>query len=162
MDTIPKRIYYCWFGNGEKSNLIKSCIATWKKYCHDYEIIEINEKNFDVNFCQYSKDAYNEKKWAFVSDIARIKVIYENGGIYLDTDVELHKNIDELLKYDAWFAQDDIRYINTGLGFGAKKDNELLKQILDARVNRKYDMTICNTVDTPIIFKYLNCKQKDG
>ena len=162
MKTIPKKIYYCWFGRGEKPDLIKKCIETWKQNCYDYEIIEINEDNFDVNFCKYSEEACKAKKWAFVSDIARIKVIYENGGIYLDTDVELRNNLDDLLEYEAWFAQDDIRYINTGLGFGAKKNNELLKQILYNRMNREYDMTICNTIDTPIIFKYLNCKQKDG
>ena len=159
MKTIPKKIYYCWFGRGKKPDLIKKCIESWKQNCYNYEIIEINEDNFDVNFCKYSEEAYKAKKWAFVSDIARIKVIYENGGIYLDTDVELRNNLDDLLEYEAWFAQDDIRYINTGLGFGAKKNNELLKQILYNRMNREYDMTICNTIDTPIIFKYLNCKQ---
>lgn len=156
---IPKTIHYCWFGRGEKSDLILKCIDSWKKYCPDYEIIEWNEDNFDVDFCDYSHDAYQERKWAFVSDIARLKILYDNGGIYLDTDVELHSSIDNLLKYDAWFAQDDIRYINTGLGFGAVKQNELIEVILSKRLCRKYDMVICNAVDTPIIREYLGCKQ---
>ncbi|MBS5431255.1 MAG: hypothetical protein KHX75_09285 [Lachnospiraceae bacterium] len=156
---IPKIIHYCWFGRGKKSDLILKCIDSWKKYCPDYEIIEWNEDNFDVDFCDYSRDAYQAKKWAFVSDIVRLKVLYDNGGIYLDTDVELHSNFDDLLQYDAWFAQDDIRYINTGLGFGAVKGNELIGVILSKRLRRKYDMVICNAVDTPIIRQYLGCKQ---
>lgn len=157
--TIPKVINYCWFGKNKKSDIIQKCINSWKQYCPDYEIIEWNEDNFDVNFCEYSKEAYNAKKWAFVSDIARIKIIYEYGGIYLDTDVELLRGLDELLEYDAFFAQDDIRYINTGLGFGAIKGNDLLGKMLSIREKRNFDLTICNTIDTPIIRKYLGCKQ---
>ncbi|MGO5163484.1 glycosyltransferase family 32 protein [Fusicatenibacter saccharivorans] len=156
---IPKTIHYCWFGRGSKSELILKCINSWKTYCPDYEIVEWNEDNFNVNFCTYSSDAYNNKKWAFVSDIARLKILYDNGGIYLDTDVEIHNNFDDLLHYDAWFAQDDIRYINTGLGFGACKGNELIQTILSKRAERKFDMTICNAIDTPIIREYLGCKQ---
>ena len=102
---IPKTIHYCWFGRGKKSELILKCIDSWKKYCPEYEIIEWNEDNFDVDFCDYSHDALSRKKnGAFVSDIARLKVLYDNGGIYLDTDVELHSSLDNLLKYDAWFC----------------------------------------------------------
>lgn len=156
---IPKTIHYCWFGRGHKSELIIKCIDSWKTFCPDYEIVEWNEDNFNVDFCTYSYDAYKNKKWAFVSDIARLKILYDNGGIYLDTDVEIHNNFDDLLHYDAWFAQDDIRYINTGLGLGACKGNELIKTILAKRVERKFDMTICNAVDTPIIREYLGCEQ---
>lgn len=97
--------------------------------------------------------------WAFVSDFARLKVVYDNGGIYLDTDVILKNNLDDLLMYDAWFAQDDIRWINTGLGFGAKKDNKLIGKILESRSTIDFDYTICNAIDTPIIRAFLNCKQ---
>lgn len=156
---IPKTIHYCWFGRGKKTDLILKCIESWKKYCPDYKIIEWNEDNFNVDFCDYSHDAYQERKWAFVSDIARLKILHDNGGIYLDTDVELHCSLDNLLHYEAWFAQDDIRYINTGLGFGSIKGNELIGVMLSKRRMKKYDMKICNAVDTPVIREYLGCKQ---
>ena len=145
---IPKVIHYCWFGRNEKSDLIKRCIESWQKYCPEYQIIEWNENNFDVNTCEYTREAYLARKWAFVSDYARLKIIFENGGIYLDTDVELKQGLDNCLNYDAWFAQDDIRYINTGLGFGACKGNLLLKKMLDIRSARSFDMTICNAIHT--------------
>ncbi len=77
---IPKVIHYCWFGGNPKSEIIKQCIESWKKYCPDYEIKEWNEENFDVNCIQYVKDAYEAKKWAFVSDYARLAIIYKMGG----------------------------------------------------------------------------------
>ena len=83
----------------------------------------------------------------------------QSGGVYLDTDVLLHSNLDPLLKYDAWFAQDDIRYINTGLGFGGVANNELLSKLLEQREKRDFDLTICNTIDTPVIRDYLKFKQ---
>lgn len=156
---IPKVIHYCWFGRNEKPELIRKCIDSWKKNCADYQIIEWNEDNYDINACEYTRRAYTAQKWAFVSDFARLKIIYENGGIYLDTDVELRRSLDDLLQYDSWFAQDDIRYINTGLGFGACKGNLLLKRMIQVRGDRKFDMTICNVVDTPIIREYLGYKQ---
>lgn len=156
---IPKVIHYCWFGRNEKPELIKRCIDSWKKFCPDFQIIEWNEDNFDINAYEYTKQAYLAKKWAFVSDFARLKIVYENGGVYLDTDVELKQGLDNLLQYDAWFAQDDIRYINTGLGFGANKGNLLLKRMIEIRSARQFDMLICNAVDTPIIREYLGYKQ---
>ena len=129
---IPKIIHYCWFGGNDKSDIIKRCIESWKKYCPDYEIIEWNENNFDVNCIKYSADAYKDKKWAFVSDYARLKIVYENGGIYLDTDVLLHNTLDELIQYNCWLASDDVRYIATGLGFGAEKGNALIGAIMEA------------------------------
>ena len=94
---IPKIIHYCWFGGNKKPKLIKKCIRSWKRLCPDYDIIEWNECNFDVNMCTYTKEAYESKKWAFVSDYCRFYVLNKMGGIYVDTDVELLKNIDELL-----------------------------------------------------------------
>ena len=156
---IPKVIHYCWFGGNEKTLLILRCIESWKRYCPDYRIIEWNENNYNINACEYTREAYNAGKWAFVSDYARIEILYLYGGIYLDTDVELHSSLDDLLQYDAWFAQDDIRYVNTGLGFGACQKNDLLRRILLERSTKLFDMTICNKIDTPIIKKYLGLKQ---
>ena len=84
---IDKVIHYCWFGGNQKSDLINRCIESWKKYCPDYQIIEWNESNFDVNMFDYTRQAYKEKKYAFVSDVARLYVVYNYGGIYLDTDI---------------------------------------------------------------------------
>ena len=125
---IPQKIHYCWFGRNPKPELAIKCIKSWKKYCPDYEIIEWNEDNFDISSCPlYVKIAYDMKKWAFVTDYVRLKVVYENGGIYLDTDVELLKPLDELLKYNLFLACEGISYVATGLGFGAKKGSSVLK-----------------------------------
>lgn len=156
---IPKVIHYCWFGRNPKSEIIQKCIESWKEFCPDYEIIEWNEDNFDVNVIGYTRDAYADGRWAFVSDYARLWAVYHYGGIYMDTDVMLKKSLDELLKYECWFAQDDIRYVNTGLGFGAEKGNELLGMILKKREGRSYDLTICNAIDTPVIRDYLGIRQ---
>ena len=80
--VIPKKIHYCWFGNNPKPELIQRCIQSWHKFLPDYEIIEWNEDNFDISFCQFAQDAYRAKKWAFVSDVARLKVIYDHGGMH--------------------------------------------------------------------------------
>lgn len=128
---IPKVIHYCWFGGNPKPPIIEKCIKSWKKYCPDYEIIEWNEKNFNVNCCDYVKEAYEAKKWAFVSDFARLKIVYDNGGIYLDTDVELIKPLENFLKYDSFFGFEDTQHINTGLGFGSVKHNPVLEVMLD-------------------------------
>ena len=83
---IPKKIHYCWFGRNPLPEKAKKCIASWKKYCPDYEIIEWNEDNFDFDKHAYLRWCYDHKKWAFLSDLARLIVVYENGGIYFDTD----------------------------------------------------------------------------
>ena len=152
---IPKTIHYCWFGGNPKSDIMENCIASWREFCPDYEIIEWNESNFDVHFCDYASDAYKNKQWGYLSDIARIKIIHDHGGNYLDVDVLLHNSLDDFLEYDAWFAQDDVRYINTGLGFGAQKGHLLTGKLLDIRQSMDYVAQICNFIDTPIIEKYL-------
>ena len=94
---IPKIIHYCWFGGNPLDKLGQKCLDSWKQYFPDYEIKEWNETNFDVNCCQYIKEAYAAKKWAFVSDYARFKILYEQGGVYFDTDVEVIKPFDDIL-----------------------------------------------------------------
>ena len=120
--AIPKVIHYCWFGHNPKPEQALSCIASWKEKCPDYQIIEWNEDNYDISSAPlYVRQAYQEKKWAFVTDYVRLQVVFENGGIYLDTDVELKKSLNALLGYRAYFGFEDATYINTGLGFGAKQ-----------------------------------------
>lgn len=135
---IPKKIHYCWFGNNKKSKLILKCIESWKKYCPDYEIIEWNESNFNISCCEYVKSAYEQKKWAYVSDYARFYVLNKYGGIYLDTDVQLLKPLDELITIGkfAGFAKDDI--VNTGLIMATEKDDWLCKNILESYANEQF------------------------
>lgn len=129
---IPKTIHYCWFGYNPKPKLAEKCIKSWKKYCPDYEIIEWNEDNFDISSAPlYVRQAYEAKKWAFVTDYVRLKVVYDHGGIYLDTDVELIKSLDQFLHHNAYFGFEDGIHVATGLGFGAKKDADVLAEMME-------------------------------
>ena len=139
---IPKTIHYCWFGRGELTTKAKKCIQSWKKYCPDYEIIEWNEDNFDINQNEYTKKLYTEKKFAFLSDYARLKIVYEQGGIYLDVDVEIVKSFDDLLTNKAYFGFESNEYANTGAGFGAEKGNRAVKILLE-----QYDQLLDGTKD---------------
>lgn len=132
---IPKVIHYCWFGGGQKNELITRCIESWRKYAKNCEIIEWNESNYDVSKNQYMYDAYKSKRWGFVSDYARLDIVYNYGGIYLDTDVELIKPIDELLDGTGFIgfeqqSNDGKYYINTGGGFGAQKHDPVIGRML--------------------------------
>ena len=127
---MVKVIHYCWFGGNPKSELILKCIDSWKKICPDYKIIEWNEDNFDVNCCLYVKEAYTAKKWAFVSDYCRFHVLYHYGGIYLDTDVELIKNIDDLGDCFVGFESNDR--VASGLIRAAQKNDEICRLMLES------------------------------
>ena len=127
---IPKVIHYCWFGKGEKSDLHKKCIASWKEKCPNYEIIEWNESNFDININNYVKQAYVAKKYAFVSDFLRLYVLYNYGGIYLDLDVEILKPLDELLFDEGFTGFETTHCIPTGM-MASKKGNMWIKEQLD-------------------------------
>ncbi len=135
---IPKVIHYCWFGGNPKPKLAKKCIKSWKKYCKGYQIIEWNEENFDFNSNEFAKQAYDEKAWAFVSDVARYDIINKFGGIYFDTDVEVIKNIDFLLEQKAFMGFENDRYVASGLGFGAEKGNKIIKEIFEYTKQLKY------------------------
>ena len=135
--SIPKVIHYCWYGGNDYPELTKACIESWKKFCPDYEIIEWNESNSDFSDCAYAMEAYEHKRWAFVTDYMRSKIIYENGGIYLDTDVMLVKNLDSLLEHKA-FAGWEEGGVNTGLGFGAEKGNPIVKEFMDDYRGRSF------------------------
>lgn len=127
---IPKKIHYCWFGRGEKPQLAKKCIDSWKKYCPDYEIIEWNEDNFDIHLNGYTQMCYDQKKYAFLSDYARLLIINEHGGIYFDTDVEVVRPFDSLLSHSAFFGFETDDYINTGEGFGAEAGTVALRLMI--------------------------------
>lgn len=155
---ISKVIHYCWFGRGEKPKLTQKCIASWKKYCPSYEIVEWNEDNFDVYENEYTKYCYENNKWAFLSDYVRLKVIYENGGIYLDTDVEIVKPFDNLLEYDAFYGFENDNFVASGLGFGAVKNHCTVKAMLDEysklwNNDNQIVLTGCPTLNTNALLK---------
>lgn len=127
---IPKTIHYCWFGRSEKPKLVKKCITSWEKFCPDYKIIEWNEDNFDVNMNGYTRMCYEQKKYAFLSDYARLLVVAEHGGIYFDTDVEVLHSFDKLLIHPAYFGFEDAEHVNTGVGFGAELGNPAVQAML--------------------------------
>ena len=129
-DCIPKTIYYCWFGKNKKNKIFEKCKQSWRKYLPEYNIIEINEENFNIHVNKYVEDAYKKKKWAFVSDYARLWYIYKHGGIYFDTDVELIKSFN-FSDIKTFFCLQDKNYINTGLGFGSMPNSKIIKKMID-------------------------------
>lgn len=156
--SIPKVIHYCWFGNGKLPALAEKCIASWRKYCPDYEIICHSEANFDVSQNRYAREAYEAKKWAFVSDYVRLKVLYDEGGIYLDTDVELLKPLDSLIAEHGFMGFDDHGLISTGLGFACEAGNQAVGAILRdydnipfLRADGTYDQTPCPNRNTEVL-----------
>lgn len=137
MQNIPKIIHYCWFGRGEKNQKIKEYMESWKKYLPDYEVIEWNEDNFDINCNQYVKEAYENRKWAFVTDYVRLYVLYHYGGIYMDTDVEVLKPLDVFLENQAFSGFEDEIHISTGI-IGSVKGHNWIKFLLDDYKKRHF------------------------
>lgn len=140
---IPKTIHYCWFGGNPLPNSAKLCINSWKKYLPDYEIKEWNESNFNVNAIPYTAEAYAAGKYAFVSDYARFVILYEHGGLYFDTDVEVIKPLDDIIARGGFMGREAGSYLNIdgrtdclavapGLGLGVEAHHPLYKEFLDA------------------------------
>ena len=127
---IEKTIHYCWFGGKPKPKSAIKCINSWKKYCPDYKIVEWNENNFDLNSNQYVKEAYENKKWAFITDYVRLFAIVNFGGIYMDTDVEVLKPLDEFLDCDGFTGFESTTNMVTGIMAGAK-GCKMFKDLLD-------------------------------
>lgn len=133
---IPKVIHYCWFGKKPLPPLARKCIESWKNYFPDYEIKEWNENNFDVNSIPYTAEAYKAKRYAFVSDYARFWILYNYGGLYFDTDVEVIKPLNDILERGAFMgceteAKDEIPlYVAPGLGLGCEKGHPIYRDLL--------------------------------
>ena len=167
--SIPKVIHYCWFGNGKMPPISEKCIKSWKKYCPDYEIICWNEQNFDLTQNRYMREAYEAGKWAFVSDFVRLKILYDHGGIYLDTDVELIKPLDPLLKHRGFMGFDEKGMVATGLGFGAEPGNEIIGAFLKdydnlpfVKADGGFDLTPCPDRNTAALKRLgMNIKNTD-
>lgn len=134
---IPKIIHYCWFGGKPLPELACKCIESWKKYLPEYEIIRWDENSFDINSNLYVKEAYENKKYAFVTDYVRLYAIYTQGGIYMDTDVEVRKPLDEFLKHQAFSGFESYHDIPTGI-MASEKGFQGIKDQLDYYNNRHF------------------------
>lgn len=157
---IPKKIHYCWFGGKPLPEDAKKYIESWKKYCPDYEIKEWNENNFDLDMYPYIREAYDNRKFAFVSDVARLYAMYTEGGIYMDTDVEVLKPLDDFLKYDGVSGFESSTQIPTGL-MASRDLHPLVKEWLDeykdihfVKKDGSFDMTTNVTRITNSCLKY--------
>lgn len=166
---IPKKIHYCWFGGNKMPEIAEKCIESWKKYCPGYEIICWNESNCDLSVNTFVKQAAENNKWAFVSDYFRLKIIEEQGGIYLDIDVELLKPLDDLTLYEGFmgFELAETSYINSGLGFGAIANNKIIRMLRQnyenisfIKLDGTFDMKPCPQRDTRILVN-LGLKQNN-
>ncbi len=155
MGNIPKIIHYCWFGKKPYNDLMIKCIDSWKQKLPDYEIVEWNERNFDINSNIYVKEAYESKKFAFVTDYVRLYALYNHGGIYMDTDVEVLKNIDEFLGHTSFSGFENEVSIPTAI-MGSIKNGEWVKILLEYYDNKHFineDGSLDTTTNVTIITK---------
>lgn len=144
---IPKKIHYCWFGRAPLPNLALKCIASWKKFCPDYEFCFWNEDNFDVTQTLYTKEAYENRKYAFVTDYVRLWAIYNYGGIYMDIDVEVLKPLDRFLVHPAFSGFESSELIPTGImgseqsGIWAKNELKYYRDRHFIKLDGRLDLT---------------------
>ena len=157
---IPKKLHYMWLGGKPLSESLKSCIESWRQYCPDYEIVEWNENNYDIAKHPYMKQAYEAKAYGFVPDYARLDILYREGGLYLDTDVELKRNIDDMLYQEAFCGVEKWQIINMGGMSGAVKGHPMIKKLLEARdkiyfidSGGKLNKNTCGFYDTRTVIK---------
>lgn len=164
---IPKIIHYCWFGRNPLPPLAKKCIASWKKHLPEYEIKEWNEDNFDLDMFPYAREAYDNRKFAFVTDIVRLYALYNEGGIYMDTDVEVIKPLDGFLHHTAFSGFENETNVPTGI-MASEKGGLWAKENLDYYNGRhfvKSDGSLDTTTNVTIITDYMvkkGLKQKNG
>lgn len=152
---IPKKIHYIWLGKKQIPSNLQKCMESWKKHCPDYEIIRWDESNFDIGKKEYMKAAYEKGAYSFVSDYARLDILYRHGGIYMDTDVEVRKNLDRLLYQEAFCGLEKWQIINSGGCCGAVKGHPMIREFLKAREdvlfvdkNGRKNLLTCGYYDT--------------
>lgn len=134
---IPKIIHYCWFGAGQMTDLEKDCIHSWKKWLPDYALKCWNEDNFNVTSFKFTKEAYRLKKYAFVSDVCRLQALYQEGGIYLDTDMMVVRKFDDLLGHQFFIGKERKDLISAGI-IGSEKNNPLIQTLLHKYANLQF------------------------
>lgn len=153
MENIPKIIHYCWVGGKPKPQSVLYCIDSWRRCCPDYEIREWNETNYDFTKNEYMRQSYEAKKWGFVPDYARLDIVYEYGGIYLDTDVEMERSFDRLLANECFFGFEDTGdgeyFVNCGHGFGAVPHHEAVKKARDLYDHLTFATESVNPIASP-------------
>lgn len=157
--SIPKIIHYCWFGRNPLPELAEKCIASWKKFLPDYEIKEWNESNYDVHKIPYIAQAYDAKKYAFVSDYARFDILYQYGGIYFDTDVEVIKDLTPIVDAGAFMGIELPGLINSGLGIAGQKGLPIFKEIIESYEKDSFqieDIVEMKTVVTRVTDIFIN------
>ena len=152
---MEKYIHYCWFGGKPLPKLAKKCLKSWQKYLPDYKIIEWNENNFDVNMTKFSKGAYEEKKWAFVSDVARIYALKNYGGIYFDTDMMLTKDVHFLEEDELFAGWESEFYVAVGVLGASHKENKLINKLWDFYLNTEFDSGMMSSVSIPVLLTNL-------
>ncbi|MCM1182620.1 MAG: hypothetical protein NC337_04510 [Roseburia sp.] len=159
--VIPQKIHYCWFGGREIPIEYRNYMKSWGKYCPDYEIIRWDESNYDVHKNRYVHEAYEQKMWAFVSDYARVDILYHEGGIYFDTDVEVIAPFDDMLVWDLFCGFERTNYIAWGLGVGAVQGHMILKDILEVYERMPFvwedgslNMKTCPVIQSEVMEKY--------
>lgn len=165
---IPKKIHYCWLGGGKFSAMEEKCLASWRKYCPDYEIIRWDESNYDFTIHPYMRQALEAKKWGFVPDYARLDIVHKHGGIYLDTDVELVRTLDDLLSNKCFMGFESPYFVALGLGFGAEAGHPLLQEMMQDYDNYsfitpegKLNMLPSPKIQTELLKKH-GLKEYDG
>lgn len=145
---IPHKIHYCWFGYNKKPRLIERCISSWKAFLPDWEIVEWNESNYDVNKNAYISEAYRQGKWAFVVDYARFDILNDQGGIFLDTDVELLRPIPEaFLDYEAFTGFESDETVNPGLIYASIPNQAMLKEIVSVYEKKEFGNKIGGRIE---------------
>lgn len=157
---IPKIIHYCWFGNNDFPDLAKRCLNSWRTTLPEYKIIRWDESNFNVNCNEYIKQAYNAKKYAFVTDYVRLFVLVHFGGIYMDTDVEVLKPLDDFLKYEAFSGFENELFIPTGI-MASVKDYSPFKELMGYYNSAKFlkdDGKFNLTTNVTLITEYFEKK----
>lgn len=155
---IPKIIHYCWFGNGPMPELALKCINSWKKFLPDYKLMLWNESTFNLNSHPFTKEAYENRKFAFVTDYVRLWALSNFGGIYMDTDVEVIKKLDDFLIHPAFSGFEDETHIPTGI-MGSEKEGKWVKEQLAYYDNRHFvlpDGTLDTTTNVLIMCKNMS------
>ncbi len=158
---IPRILHTAWFGRNEKPDKIKFCMESWKKYLPHWSIIEWNEDNFDLSLFPFAQEAYKRKRWAFVSDIVRLKCLFDHGGVYVDSDVEILKSLERFLIHRA-FTGHETSQLTLAATMGAEQGHPWIKYLLNYYDNRPYDETPNTQIVSRLNKPFIESENKYG